>query len=246
MVSYAYKLGRDELHVWRAKIDLPDSTVANLRHLLSPDEVARASRYHFEIDRRRFIAARAGLRIILSGYLNLHPRQINFSYGPQGKPSIAVSLDGMTLNFNLAHSGGVALFAVGYETEIGIDVEEIRAEFMKDNIAGRFFSVAEVAQLASLPREMQLQGFFSCWTRKEAFLKAKGVGLTQALDQFSVTVSPHDHARLLETKWDPHEVSRWSLQSIDVGSDLAAAVAVGGSPRQVSWREVDYRPYTIA
>jgi len=246
MVSPLYELGDNELHVWRANLDLADSTVEYLLQLLSSDEIARAARYHFAIDYKRFVAARAGLRIILGGYLTLHPRRIIFSYGPQGKPSLASSPNvTATLNFNLAHSGGLALFAVAYGMQIGIDLEEIRAEFTEDNLAERFFSTSEVAQLASLPAEMQPQGFFSCWTRKEAFLKAKGVGLSQALDQFSVTVAHQEPARLLETKWDQNEASRWSLESIDLGPHLAAAVAVQGKPRRICWRELNYSSYRI-
>src|ERR671939_2108883 len=143
MVSQLYELGDDELHVWRANLDLADSTIEYLLQLLSSDEIARAARYHFAIDHNRFVAARAGLRIILGGYLTLHPAQITFSYGPQGKPSLASSLDATTtLNFNLAHSAGLALFAVAYGTQIGIDLEEIRAEFTEDNLAEHFFSTS--------------------------------------------------------------------------------------------------------
>jgi len=147
------------------------------------------------------------------------------------------------LNFNLTHSGGLALFAVACGTQVGIDLEEIRPDFVRDKLAERFFSRAEVAQLTSLPREMQTQGFFSCWTRKEAFLKAKGVGLSQALDQFSVSVHPHEPTRLLETKWDHDEASRWSIETLDLGPRFVAAVVTEGAPRRNVWRKVDYTSY---
>lgn len=242
MVSPLYSLGSDDLHVLRAYLDLPNSTAGRLRKILSPDEEARADRFHFAIDRNRFVVARARLRIILSSYLGIDPSEIRFRYGAHGKPSLAnSSAAAIELNFNMSHSGVYALYAVMRGSQIGVDLEEIRAEFAEEKLPEHFFSATEVAQLRSLLASDQLQAFFNCWTRKEAFIKAKGVGLSQALDQFSVTLAPGEPALMLETKWDEAEASRWFLESIDVGPNFAAAVAFEGEARRICCRDFEER-----
>jgi 4'-phosphopantetheinyl transferase len=176
------------------------------------------------------------LRIILAQYLPSCPSEIRFSYGPHGKPSAAnASALAAELKFNLAHSGGLALYAITRRCELGVDLEKVRAEFASDQIAERFFSPNEVARLRSLPISKQKQAFFNCWIRKEAFIKAKSTGLSQALDQFEVTVGPDEPAALLGTKWDQTEAPRWLLKSIDLGSDFAAALAFEGRDRRISY-----------
>jgi 4'-phosphopantetheinyl transferase len=240
MDSPLYTLDSDDLHVWHVDLDCSASTVGRLRRFLSLDENIRADQFYFAIDQNRFVIARASLRTVLAGYLPAHPREITFRYGPQGKPSITNSSAAeINLSFNMAHSGSLALVAVGRRTHIGIDVEEIRADLAETKIAEDFFSTNEIEQLRSLPASKQLQAFFTCWTRKEAFLKAKGVGLSQALDQFSVTVDPDDRARLLETTWDPAEGSHWFLDSIDVGPAFAAALAIDSKPRRICRRDLE-------
>jgi len=240
-------LGDHDLHVWRTTLDLPDTTVERLRQILSLDERARADRFHFQIDRHRFVAARGCLRITLGRYVPAHPSEIRFSYGPHGKPSIAnASAVAAELKFNLAHSGGLALYAIARRCEIGVDLEQLRPEFVSDQIAERFFSANEVARLRSLPASKQTQAFFNCWTRKEAFIKAKSTGLSQPLDQFEVTLGPDEPAALLETKWDQTEASRWLLKSIDLGSDFAAALAFEGHDRRISYWELDEKMIPVS
>ena len=233
-------LGTRDVHVWRASLDSPLALVERLRQLLSPDEQARADRFHFEIDRRHFIVARGCLRTILSRYLQIAPADVQFSYESHGKPQIASTiLQDQKLRFNLAHSGGLALYAFTLVGEIGIDLEHIRPEFTGDDIARRFFSASEVARLDKLPAQARHEAFFNCWTRKEAFIKAKGVGLSLALDQFDVTLAPAEPAALLKTRWDENEVTRWSLQAIDPGSGYAGAVAVEAHDWQLTCWQVD-------
>jgi 4'-phosphopantetheinyl transferase len=233
-------LGAKDVHVWRVSLDQAPAIVERLHQLLSTDEHARASRFHFETDRQHFIVARGCLRMILSRYLEIPPAEIQFSYGAHGKPQLATSTAQIhPLNFNLAHSGSLALYAFTRVGEIGVDLERIRSEFTGDDIAQRFFSAAEVARLNELSAELRHEAFFNCWTRKEAFIKAIGIGLSLSLDQFDVTLGPAEPAELLRTRWDENEAARWSLKAIDVGSGYVAAVAVAGRDWQLTSSEVD-------
>jgi len=224
----------DEVHVWRAGLDLDAGKIQKLRDLLSPDERERADRFRFPIHRQRFIAARGMLRTVLGLFLKVAPQALRFHYGPHGKPALAnvASADG--LRFNVAHSEGLALFAVARNREVGVDVENLRRKLTSDQIAERFFSSKEVTALRALPAELQRRGFFNCWTRKEAYIKARGRGFSLPLDQFTVSLAPGEPARLLETAGDPDEASKWTLRDLPLPmeQDFVAALAVEGS----GWR----------
>lgn len=222
-------LGSDEVHVWRACLDRDTSYVQSLRQILSADEQARARRSYFEKDRKHFIVARGLLRIILSRYLDMEPSQLHFCYNPNGKPSLGITSDEETLNFNVSHSCGLALYAVTRGREVGIDLERIRADFACEQIAERFFSSQENAMLRALPaKRVKHKAFFNCWTRKEAYIKARGEGLSLPLDQFDVSLAPGGPAMLLNTREDPQEVSRWSLQELIPAPGFVATLAVEG------------------
>ena len=232
-------LSPHEVHLWCATVEGPAFDFARLRGLLSSDESARATAFRFERDRRRFVAARAFLRTILSLYLDCSPTELHFKYTEYGKPALINFQVNANLTFNLAHSGELALYAITLERAIGVDIEQIRQEFADDEIARRFFSAREASRLFSLPANDRLRAFFDCWTRKEAFIKAKGLGLSLPLDQFDVSLAPGERAQLLETKWDPKEHSRWSLKAIDVGPRYSAAVAVEGCDWQPSYWQAE-------
>lgn len=219
-------LGSTEIHVWRAALDVEAAIASRMYEVLSSDERARAERFHFQIDRRHFIVARAHLRMILSRYINIAPAEVRFKYSEHGKPMLAGNERDGEIKFNVAHSGGIALFAFTRAGEIGVDLEFIRPEIAGDDIARRFFSAAELACLKRIPAPARQQAFFDCWTRKEAFVKAKEIGLSLALDQFDVTLAPEEPAALLRTGWDENEASRWSLKRIDVGPGYAGTLAV--------------------
>ena len=220
-------LGQKDVHVWRVDLNQPPAIIERCRRLLSVDEQDRADRFHFESDRQHFIVARGCLRAMLAIYLDVGAQTIQFSYASHGKPELPTSCSQLRpLNFNLAHSGGFALYAFTRVGQIGIDLEHIRPDFTGDDIARRFFSSNEVGRLTRLPANVRHEAFFNCWTRKEAFLKAKGFGLSLPLDQFDVTLAPAEPAALLLTRWDETEASRWSLKAIDVGPGYVAAVAV--------------------
>jgi 4'-phosphopantetheinyl transferase len=218
---------RDEVHVWRASLGLASSRVQRLSCLLSFDERERAERFHFERDRNNFITTRAFLRILIGRYLRTEPSQVRFNYGSNGKPFLATAQDD-ALRFNLSHSKDFALYAVTYGREIGVDVERISERVEVNSIAERFFSAPEVAAFRALPGELKRQAFFTCWTRKEAYIKARGEGLSTPLDQFSVSLSPGEAAKLLDVQWDPKEISRWSMAELALDRRYVGAVAVEG------------------
>jgi 4'-phosphopantetheinyl transferase len=221
------RLEAPEVDVWRAALDHGPACDEELRRLLAPDECDRAARFHFEQDRRRFVAGRGLLRVILSSYLGITPHALRFNYGCKGKPALAMGGGDGRLRFNVSHSAGLALIAVTLDRELGIDVERIDPALPED-IAERFFSPSEVAKLRAIPPERQRDAFFACWTRKEAYLKAKGDGLAVRLDRFDVSLAPGEPAALLETRGDPAEASRWSLAELDPAPGYAAAIAIEG------------------
>lgn len=222
-----------EVHVWRASLDQPKPYLYCLRQTLSLDERARAARLYFVRDRDRFCAARGLLRSILSTYLDIQPDQLRFHYSGAGKPALAILRDGRNLSFNLSHSHGTALYAITYYRAVGIDIERIRPDLRAEQIARSFFAPAEVAELFAIPAALRPQAFFSCWTRKEAYAKARGDGLSLPLDQFQVSLAPGAPVALLSTQWDPQEAFRWSLYDLAIGQAYAAALAIEGHHHQV-------------
>jgi 4'-phosphopantetheinyl transferase len=219
--------GRGPIRVWRADLDRPEPEIEALGALLSADERARADRFRFAIDRRRFTAARGLLRVLLGRTLGTPPGEIAFSYGACGKPALSRPADS-GLEFNLTHSHGMALIATSWGPSVGIDLEFQRVAFDFRGIAGRFFTPREFGQIEALPEAAQRPAFFRGWTLKEAFLKARGNGLWLGLDQFEVSIDPEVPARLLRTAWDPDEARRWTLHDLDVADGFAAALAVEG------------------
>lgn len=218
----------DEVHVWRARLEGRAAEVGDLERLLSPNERARADRFHFLKDREQFILARGTLRRLLSRYLGTEPERLPFRTTPYGKPFLPPEAGGDTLRFNLSHAGGLALYAVTLGRELGIDIEAIRPRVVQESVAERFFAPAEVAALRSLPPDQQPEAFFACWTRKEAYIKAKGEGLSIPLASFEVSLLPGEPAALHRTETDPEEAARWSLTTLDAGAGYAAALAVEG------------------
>jgi 4'-phosphopantetheinyl transferase len=230
-----------DVHVWRIWLEQPPEAVESLRQLLSTGEQARAARFHFAKDRQHFIVARGTLRKLLGRYLEIAPADLCFAYADHGKPHLAPERSPplTPLKFNLAHSGSLAVCAFTRLGEIGVDLEHIKPDFIGDDIARRFFSATEVACLDQLPADARALAFFNCWTRKEAFIKAKGMGLSLALDQFDVTLAPDQQAELLRTGWDESEADRWSLRALEIGAGYVGAVAVEAHNWQLHCWEFD-------
>jgi 4'-phosphopantetheinyl transferase len=223
------RLERDEVHIWRAALNQEPAQVRIFSDSLAPDERQRASRFHFQHHREHFIVARGVLRFILSRYLDSTPELIRFSYNRYGKPALDTTAGDESLRFNVSHSGGLALYAVTRDHEIGLDIEAVRADFASLEIAERFFSASEVATLSALPAEQQTAAFFNCWTRKEAYIKALGEGLSHSLQSFAVSLIPGELAALLSSEEDPAEPARWSLVELHPGAGYAAALAFEGA-----------------
>lgn len=241
-------LAQDEVHVWRAELDVSPAALRSLQSTLSADEWARAERFHFSQHRRRFIATHGLLRTILSRYLQVEPSRVCFLYGPRGKPALCtVALQhkiladtagsSQCLEFNLSHAGGLALFAFAVDRRVGVDLERIRGNLDGKRIAERFFSPREQALLESLPAHLQNVAFFACWTRKEAYIKARGDGLALSLDRFDVSLPPDNPANLRHTVFDPDEATHWSVQELQPGREYTASLAVEGHDwRLVCWQ----------
>ena len=224
------ELPEDEVHIWQANLDALALATESSPLLLSQDEHRRAGRFHFESDRKRYIAGRQFLRKLLSAYFKTDFTGLSFHYSPKGKPSLGPASE---IRFNVSHSGRIALFAFVRGRELGVDVEQIHKEVNVKEIAGRFFSRAEQTTFAAVAEELKQEAFFRCWTRKEAFVKAKGDGLSLALDQFDVSLLPGEPAQLLSTRPDPKEQHRWSMWDLNVGPDYAAALVVEGKVASV-------------
>jgi 4'-phosphopantetheinyl transferase len=218
-------LNRNQVDVWRVSIKASSDSVQQAESILSADETQRAGRFRFDADRYRFTISRVALRDVLSRYLHCEPRQIDLTIGEYGKPTVDSK---PSLDFNLSHSGDHALIAVARERKVGVDVEHFRDDLEVEKIARRFFSEKENAELISLPSNRQRTGFFNCWTRKEAYIKAHGLGLSLPLDSFDVSLTPNEPAVLRATRSNPQEASQWTLLSLDVEDRYAGAVAVDG------------------
>jgi 4'-phosphopantetheinyl transferase len=222
-------LRTDEVHVWRARLNLAAARLEGLWQTLVEEELSRALRFHTRKDRDRFIAARGLLRSIVGRYLGIGPGEVRLCYGEQGKPRLAGHDGPEAIRFNLAHSEDVALYAVTRGREIGVDVERIRPELAREPLAERFFSRREGSTLRALPVDQQAEAFFACWTRQEAYLKARGQGLLALpLDQFDVSLAPGEPAALLRVQGDEQEPLRWSLRHLSPEQGYAAALAVEG------------------
>ena len=219
----AFPKGR--VDVWKVYLDEP-ATADTDPSVLSPDEIARASRFHFEKDRAHFTRCRSALRGLLAGYLTIPAIEIRFEYLDSGKPQLAAEQNPRALQFNVSHSGSMALIAVGSNQRLGVDIEKIRGDVDTDALAERFFSVRERAGLQALPAHLRVPGFYACWTRKEAFLKATGEGLSFPLADFSVTTDPDLNPELEEIRGNTAARKQWFLADISVVDGYRATVAV--------------------
>lgn len=222
------RLRRDEVHVWRAALARSPAEVEALKGWLSEDELRRAERFHFQHDRSSFVVARGTVREILSLYVGQPPRLLQFGYNPFGKPELAGATGETRLRFNLSHAAGLALFAVAAGREVGVDIEYVRESVPCEDLAAKFFSRREADALMALPAADRTRAFFECWARKEAYIKARGEGLSLPLDSFDVSLAPGEPAALLATREDEPGAASWSLRELTPHPAYAAAVAAEG------------------
>ena len=237
-------LGPAVVHVWRLPLAVPADRECRLERLLSVHEPARADRFAFPDLRRRFVVGRGALRSILAPYTGVPAAALRFRYGPRGKPALDGPSRPGSVRFNLSNSHELALVAVARGRELGVDVEWTgRTLSDAEHIAERFFSPAERAALRALPAALRLDGFYACWTRKEAFIKALGDGLALPLDAFDVSLAPGAPAALLAGRGPAADVARWELHALDAGPDYAAALVVEGRGCRVltrGWPGTDF------
>ena len=237
----SFQLASDEVHIWCASLDVSPETSARLCATLTPDERTRSARFQFERDRQRFIVARGVLRYLLGRYLQTQPNQISFVYNAFGKPDLSPEFANR-LKFNLSHSVGLALIAIAAASNVGVDLEYTRAQSDYVDIARHFFSAAEVDYLTRLPSQHCAETFFSCWTKKEAYLKACGEGLAIPLNSFSVPVTTdpaHTRLDLYIPSNDTAPAKPWSLYTLRPARGYAGALAIEGTGwclRQWRWK----------
>jgi len=209
--------------LWSVTLAEEQSLIDELAAILSSDERLRASRFHFERDRRRFTWARGVLRCLLAQYLDADPAMVSFTYGTHGKPALT-GVHGRTLSFNVSHSHELTLIAIApAPMDVGVDIELIRPMPDAEAIASRFFAPAEIVKWRTLPPRAQEVAFFHCWTRKEAYLKATGEGVTRHLDSFEVTFTP-DEPVALRVPGDEQESARWILTAVTPAPGYAGAL----------------------
>jgi 4'-phosphopantetheinyl transferase len=229
--AQTFTLFAQTIDVWPVHVAVSEPITARLLPLLDPDEAIRAARFRFDHLRHSFIISRGLLRVLLGRYLNIAPNKLKFSYGLKGKPSLAAPVD---IKFNASHSGAMALFAFATGFEIGIDVEQIRPLQDMREIARRFFCSDETAELMSLSAGECERAFFHCWTRKEAYIKAVGDGLSVPLDSFCVTLRLDEQARFIHIGHDRDVAKAWTLHNIKLQSQYAAALAYRAAPGTVN------------
>ncbi|HYM75115.1 MAG TPA: 4'-phosphopantetheinyl transferase superfamily protein [Candidatus Dormibacteraeota bacterium] len=212
------------VHLWQRSLQAPDAAVEACYEVLSAEERERAHRFRIERPRREFVLTRGTLRSLLAHYLAITPQEIRFRYTKHGKPLLDTPGD---LRFNVSHSGDLALMAFVKGREVGVDVEKVVPQTEVEQLAERFFSARERSDLRNFSGEELRAAFFRCWTRKEAYIKAKGEGLSLPLDQFDVSIAIDDRDALLATRPDSSEAGRWTLCDIRTSPGYAGALAVG-------------------
>lgn len=217
-----------KIDVWKINLD---GAIAD-HHMLSAEEHRRAQRFQQPVHANRFRSGRAAMRSILGGYLGAVPSQLYFEENEYGKPFLA----GSALRFNLSHSEGMALLAVVWDRAIGVDIERVRPSADLLDIAAQYFSAMEYAVVESLPREERVNAFYHYWTWKEAYIKARGEGLSISLDTFAVPYSASP-ASLVFSKEGPQELERWYFCSIDCDPEYRAALAVERGSLEIEIKE---------
>jgi 4'-phosphopantetheinyl transferase len=219
----------DTVHVWRADLDVAPETLRSLQDTLSTDEQVRAAKFCASIDRNRYAAGRGILRALLAQYLGTPAGTLQFCLNPHGKPSLMPAGEIQSLRFNVSHSRGLALFAFAFRRDVGVDVEYLRAFDRMDRLAEQYFSAQEITALRALPISDRIEAFFRCWTRKEAYIKARGRGLSISLASFTVSLAPEELSNLPITSEEDPEAGRWSVRGLNAGSGYAGAVVAEGA-----------------
>ena len=228
-------LSTRDVHIWRAVIDLPSKSVEEIEGSLSIDEKMKAQHFRFKRDKSRFIATRGILRLILGCYLGAEPSAIRFCYEKSGKPRLQNAFAKTGIQFNLSHSKGLALYIFSHGHEVGVDIEHMREISEMEQIAEQFFSVRDRVFFGALPRSEKREAFFNLWTRKEAFVKATGDGLSYHLGSFNASVAPGKSLELSRMLGVAEEASTWSIGDVRPAEEFAGAFVVEGESWKVQY-----------
>jgi 4'-phosphopantetheinyl transferase len=221
-------LTSEEVHVWCVIVNHFFSQIDLFAEVLDKDEKKKADSFYFQRDRIQYITSHTILRKILAGYLHTDPSKIMYQKNEYGKPALENSEE-VQLEFNMAHSKDLALFAFALDKKVGIDIEYVNPEFTAFDIAERFFTQHENKELFGLPLEFRRRGFFNCWTRKEAFIKATGLGLSTPLNSFHVSLIPGEPAFLFHNDSARTQITEWSLKEIKLNRNYTGALCTLGA-----------------
>ena len=213
----------NQVHVWKANVNTFKFRYPHFIALLSPDELERASKFKFEIDRLTYVIAKGLLRTLLGKYMNFHPSSIQFNYNKQAKPYLKHQIP---IEFNVSHSQNFLMFGFTLHHAIGVDIEYNKRPVEVKQIAHQFFSKTEAEKLLALPENQWLPTFYNCWTRKEAFIKAKGGGLSIPLDQFEVSILNNEEPVLKAILWDQNDVVNWKMEAFHINRDYTGAILI--------------------
>jgi 4'-phosphopantetheinyl transferase len=227
----SFDLSMRQVHVWTLRTRASSQVIARFEEVLAPNERSRAAQFRVCRPRESFILTRAALRHLLGHYLGQDPVSICLQYGTNGKPALSLTSE---LRFNVAHSGDIAAIALTQGCEVGIDLEQIRPIPDLEQIAATSFCNEEATEINSLPPAERERAFFACWTRKEAYVKAIGIGLSRPLDSFRVTVRPEPPATLMFLEDEISASESWTLHDLGLGPDYAGAIAYSDQQRPLS------------
>lgn len=230
----------NQVHIWAAWLDVPESVRIAYQAALSPAEVERASRFYFQQHRNRYVVAHGWLRQLLAAYLGRPAVSLDFEHCTKGKPALAGVARSSQLQFNLAHSEALALIAVARQIPVGIDLERIRKLDDAEQLVARFFSAHELSKFQALDPAQKQVAFFNLWTRKEAWLKATGEGITHLLAQVEVSLLPGEAARLLRLPQGFPDCSQWSLQELKPATGFVGAVVLAAAGAKTECRFWDH------
>lgn len=239
-------LADDEAHLWRIPLSVSPASLRTCQVLLSPTENDKACRFYREVDRHRYIVARGSLRRLLGHYCQADPAQLRFRYNSYGKPFLCDDHGSPNLQFNLSHSQDLALIGFTLNRGIGVDIEFNRPKVDFAHIADEFFSVREAQELRALPESARLQAFYRCWSRKEAYIKALGQGMSFPLNQFSVSVAPDAPAQLVHVHSHDQEAGRWEMFDLSPASGYSAAMIVERPPVRARLMHLPEDPFNIS
>ena len=221
-------LGRAEVHLWSVSLQARPDTLSAFRSILSSDEKERVDRFLRIEDRELYTITRGALRSLLGAYLAIEPSEVEFAYDALGKPSLVGMGAQAGLNFSVSHSGAQALLGFARGRRIGVDLERVSADADVLELAERYFSSNEFKTLRSLTAEMQHEAFYCGWTRKEAYLKARGEGIFFGLERVEVSLVPGERAIIKKVSDDPNLSENWILEHLLPAPNYIGAVAAEG------------------